>query len=162
MSQSELSVALLTRVDASGGEKTEMPHSITVCLTAGGASSSTWLKWPRCVWVWEWVTTFCSGDPVWGVIPEKFWNFRCRFLLSGTLSAKKINSCKSAEYDNSSSRLYHVQSARADTKKRDNWHPARITTARGTGARKQEVLAKTWWVATLLLTVVLVEQSCAT
>jgi len=83
---------------------------------------------------------------------EKFWNFRCNFLLSGTLSARKLTSVKAQNIQHLHSRLYcmYPPSMR-------NWNNGTTVTHPGQdynrmwerGASKRDVLAKTGLVAVL-------------
>jgi len=52
----------------------------------------------------------------WGVTPEKFRNFRWKFLLSGALSVRKLIHVEVQNTVHLHSRLYSVHPARCDTK----------------------------------------------
>ena len=58
-------------------------------------------------------------------------NFRCKFLLSGAFSARKLTPAKVRNTTHFHSRLHYVHPARRSTKNRTTGVPARITTGRG-------------------------------
>jgi len=61
----------------------------------------------------QWGTVWCSDS-------KSFWNSRCKFLLSGTLLARKLTLTKVQNTTNFHFRLFCVHPARGDTKNRDS------------------------------------------
>ena len=83
--------------------------------------------------------------------PENFfWNLNSKFLLSGTLSDRKLTPAKAQNTTHFHSSLHYVHPARANTKTWDNWHASLDYNGMLEGARKRDTPAKTGWVATLI------------
>ena len=93
-------------------------------------------RWP----CWEGVTTFHSGVRSGVSSLEKFRSFRCKFLLSGALSARKLTPVKVQNTTHFHSRLDYVHPVRHNSQDYDGM--------RDRGARKQDVPAETGRVTT--------------
>jgi len=145
--KSSQSLFIFIGVATSGGYTNGTPLSITVCVSALGATGA--LARAR-----AWCRTG-SRSPAVGVRSEChsqifFWNLRHKFLRSGTLSVKKIKlrKCK----------IPHIFipgcitcTQRRVTLKWHNWRPGQdYHGTRDRGARKRDVPAKMGRVATLI------------
>jgi len=94
-----------------------------------------------------------NGGPLRGCYTRKILNFRCKFLLSGTFSARKLTSAEVQNTTHFHSRLYYeyVHLARGNTIEWDNWRPDEdYDGTRDRWTRKWDVTAKNGQTAILV------------
>ena len=128
-----------------------MSHSVTVCVTAPRALASVHGRNGHGEGKCGRGSPPAVGSDLGESPLEKLSTFRCKFLLSGTPSFRKLTHCESAKYYTFA---YHIcifafaYQHEVTLTNGTTGVPARIMTGHGTQARKRDILAKkTGWVA---------------